>query len=106
MTLPKVPLDASQSRTFALAKFAHSLAHDLADICRFGDPELLGLENAWIFVRGLTLVEDLEHIAALDGDLQVLGDFLLVEIVMLPYCVTYPLDAWPLFLTANLPDRV
>lgn len=106
VALLDVLLNVLQTRAVAFAKLAHSLAYDLADVRRFGNLERLGLQTARVLVRGLTLVEDLQHVAALDSDLQMLGDLLLVIIVMLPYRVAYSFDARPLFLASDLPNRI
>jgi len=106
MTLPDVLFDVLQARAVALAKLAHSLAYDLADVRRLGNLERLGLQTARVLVRGLALVEDFQHIAAFHGDLQMLGDLLLVIIVMLSYGVTYSFDARSLFLAADLSNRI
>lgn len=106
VALPDVLFDVLQVGAVALAELAHSLAYDLADVRRFGNLERLGLQTARVLVRGLTLVEDFQHVAALHGDLQMLGDLLLVVIVMLPYRVAYSFDARPLLLAADLPNRI
>lgn len=106
VTLPDVFLDLLQGRTLALTELAHGLAQHFDQVRRSGHLERSRLQDARVLVRGLTLVEDLEDIAALYRDLEVLGDLLLVVIVMLTYCVTYSFHARSLFLRADLPDRV
>jgi hypothetical protein len=106
MALSEILLDVLQSRTLALAELAHSFAQNSAQIRRLVNLERPRLQAARVLVRGLALVKDLEHIAALHSDLQMLRNLLLVIIVMLAYRVAYPLDARSLLLAAYLADRV
>ncbi|KZC11777.1 hypothetical protein WN55_03613 [Dufourea novaeangliae] len=106
VTLPDVFLDGLQGRALPLAQLPYSLAEHLAEIGPFADLERFRLQTARILVRGLSFVEDLQHVAPFHGDFQMLGDLLLVEVVVLTDRVAYPFDARPLFLAAYLTDRV
>lgn len=68
--------------------------------------ERFRLKVTGVFVRRLTLVEDFEDVAALDGDLEVFADLLFMIIVVLSDRVAYPLHAGPLLLAADLSDCI
>lgn len=106
MRLSQIFLDTLDRRTISFTQFSDRFSDHLTEISADGYLELTILQAPWIFIRTLALIEDFKHGALLDRDLQVFGHHVFMVVVVLPNCVANPLDAGPLLLRADLPNRV
>lgn len=106
MRLSQVFLNTLDRRTIAFTQFSDRFGDHFAKVSSDGYLQLAVLQAPWVFIRTLTLIKNFKHGALLDRGLQVFGHHIFMVVVVLPNCVANSLDAGPLLLRADLPNRV